>query len=353
MKYLIVQDWPNTRGNHAGMEHMCDMLVERWPDTYIKICKSLPLPQKNISNFILRKLFGKLERYYRSIKWDKEYLKLCKPMFENLKSGDEVFLLEYNWPATSQLCIAKYIRKNFAGVKIHALSHITPTAFMKMKADKLIKSWSEYVDTELTLGSSLSVYFEGCGIPRSKISTGFHYVDSTYYYPMKTKYNLNEKPTVIAIGALQRDFKMLADIANSVPETNWIICKGKKDVDHLFHGENIKMVGYVPEDELRELMRQSDISINILEDTVGSNVITTSMAMGLALIVSDVGSIRDYVDEKCAIFCPNNVSDFIEAIKSISEKPDRIEEMRDSALLRVDNITIARIHEWFSSLKNL
>lgn len=47
-------------------------------------------------------------------------------------------------------------------------------------------------------------------------------------------------------------------------------------------------------------MAKADLSLNVMEDTVGSNVITTSMAMGLGLIVTDVGSIRDYCDESNA-----------------------------------------------------
>ena len=36
-------------------------------------------------------------------------------------------------------------------------------------------------------------------------------------------------------------------------------------------------------------MNDSDISLNVMKDTIGSNVICTSMATGLAMVVSDVG----------------------------------------------------------------
>lgn len=42
-------------------------------------------------------------------------------------------------------------------------------------------------------------------------------------------------------------------------------------------------------------MKQSDVSLNVMNDTVGSNVITTSLAVGLAVVASNVGSISDYV----------------------------------------------------------
>ena len=49
-------------------------------------------------------------------------------------------------------------------------------------------------------------------------------------------------------------------------------------------------------------MANADISPNVMEDTVGSNVIVTSLAMGLAMICSNVGSIKDYCDDSNTIF---------------------------------------------------
>lgn len=65
---------------------------------------------------------------------------------------------------------------------------------------------------------------------------------------------------------------------------------------------NVELKGFLEEDELRHQMDIADVSLNVMEDTVGSNVITTSMAMGLAMIVSDVGSIRDYCNDANALF---------------------------------------------------
>ena len=45
MKYLIVQEWMNTKGNHAGMKHMCDLLVEKFPGKYEMVVNPPPPPQ--------------------------------------------------------------------------------------------------------------------------------------------------------------------------------------------------------------------------------------------------------------------------------------------------------------------
>ena len=350
MKYLIVQDWKSTHGNHAGMVHMCNLLVERWPEKYTIICKSQPAKITVRGNWLTKKIYSRIDRSRLKKEWNKDYMSICQDMFHHLKSGDEVFLLEYNLPTTSQFELAKYIRKHYPDVKIRTLSHLTPTLLNRKKANRYIPEWSKPVDTEMTMGSGLTEYLRKCGVPDSMLSTGFHYVDNDYYHLSIEEIQLKERPTIIAIGALQRDFSLLADIANNTPNVNWIICKGRKDVDSYFHGDNIRLVGFVPEDELRDLMRQSDLSINVLEDTVGSNVITTSLAMGLGFIVSDVGSIRDHVDEKCAVFCENTKDSFIQAINSLANDPQRIVNMRKASLERVKNITIDKVDNWFSNL---
>ena len=215
----------------------------------------------------------------------------------------------------------------------------------------MIREWSLHVDKMLTLGSSLSSYFIQCGIPGDKISTGFHYVDTNYYTPQR-KVLVGERVKVISMGALQRDFDTLVKIIKQTPHIEYIICKGYKNVDSLFRGlQNVTLKGYVPEDELRELMNEADLSLNILEDTVGSNVITTSMAMGLGIIVSDVGSIRDYCDVDNAVFCSNNVESFVSAINELSFDKYRIEQMKKESLRKVQKFQIKNVHEWFSNIQ--
>lgn len=350
MKYLVVQEWDNTKGNHAGMSHMCDMLIDRYPGEYTKITKAPPRPLPS-HNKIVSRLLGWYDRKQWENEWNNDYMTICQSMFDKLREGDEVFLLEYNWPGASQYKLARYIKRNFPYIKIRTLSHITPTLYQRMNAEKFVFEWSLIADTVMTMGHDLTNYFERLGVPRHKLSTGFHYVDSEFYKTQESHIKTTERPTIIAIGALQRDFQMLADIVNHTTEVDWLICRGKKNVDSLFsNSPNVRLVGFVPEEELRELMASSDASLNVLEDTVGSNVITTSMAMGLAIIVSDVGSIRDYTDDSNAIFCSNTKESFIDAIKNLSSSPSRLVEMRKASIKKIENFTIDKVHEWFNNL---
>lgn len=357
MKYLIVQDWQSTHGNHAGMKHMCDLLVAKYPDEYKMFVKECPRNWKSPRTFMEKIcwcLYGKYAKeHYLTKTYPLEYLELCSPMFSNLKAGDEVFLLEYLLPWASQYELACYIRENYPKVKIYALSHLTGKYFDEMTAKEpdLIQKWAKPVDKLLTLGSSLSSYFEKAGVSKEKISTGFHYVDSDYYQkqqPMKS----NSPLKVIMMGALQRDYGMLAKVVKQCLDVHWIICRGRKNVDDLFpKTPNVELKGFLEEDELRHQMDIADLSLNVMEDTVGSNVITTSMAMGLAMVVSDVGSIRDYCNDENALFCHNNVEQFVQAIKKLQNNLQLVQHMKKSSLENSNRLQIDNINRWFFKLK--
>lgn len=356
MKYLIVQDWQSTHGNHAGMKHMCDLLVAKYHgeyEMYVKECPKLWKSPKTLVEKIRWHIYDKyVKRRYINKTYQKEYLELCKPMFSKLKDGDEVFLLEYMIPWASQYELACYIRKKNPNVRIYALSHLTCKFFDGMTANDpdMIQKWAKPVDKLLTLGSSLSSYFEKAGIPKDKISTGFHYVDSEYYHKM-TEIEVHTPLRVIMMGALQRDYGMLAEIVKRCPNVHWIICRGRKNVDGLFpKTTNVELMGFLEEDELRHQMDIADVSLNIMEDTVGSNVITTSMAMNLAIVVSDVGSIRDYLDEKKSVLVPNNINSISLAIQRLVQKPDCVLEMKKTMSQKSEKLSVENVNRWFSNL---
>lgn len=357
MKYLIVQDWDSTHGNHAGMLHMCRLLEKHYPKDYKVIVKSSPLnfPLIEKKQSIVGKIITKAitKKIYEKKIYPLEYFQLCFPLYHELKDGDEVFLLEYLLSMQSQYELAIYLRKNFPHVKLYALSHQTVNYFKHCVKGKEIIKWSVPVNKMLTLGSSLSEYFEEVGIPREKINTGFHYVDNDYYHKSCDIGLRSERLlTVIAMGNQQRDYSLLAKVVSDTPNIHWIICRGNnKDVDDLFpQSENVDLKGFLSEDELKHQMDIADVSINIMSDTVGSNVITTSMAMGLAMIVSDVGSIRDYCNDSNALFCENNYQSFVKALNALNNDRAKVLRMKKSSLELSQKLHIENVNMWFNSL---
>ena len=86
-------------------------------------------------------------------------------------------------------------------------------------------------------------------------------------------------------------------------------------------------------------MDASDISLNVMKDTIGSNVICTSMAMGLAMVCSDVGSIHDYCDDTNAFFC-KSTEDFVKVLQDLSREPEKVIEMKKSSFEKSKRLSI-------------
>lgn len=352
MNYLVIQDWPSTSGNHAGMRHMGEMLKCKYPSDYELVI----MPNQGVKRHysVISKLFFLIsgvyyKLFFRLSNAEIKYMQISQYMFSSLKEGDRVFLLEYLIPSASQLYLAKYIKKNFKEVSVFALSHLTPSNTEACQSDMFVE-WSKYADKMLTLGSSLSDFFVKKNIEAKKISTGFHYVDIDYYCNDKVSFP-NGKLRVIAMGVLQRNFELLSEVCKKTKDVEWVICKGRADVDHYFSNcNNVILKGYLSEGDLRKEMASADVSFNVMEDTVGSNVITTSMAMGLAMVCSDVGSIRDYCTEENTLFCTNDVDSLVNSVLILSSDTQRVFEMKKKSLELSRRLSIEKVHEWFSFL---
>lgn len=346
MKYLIVQDWPNTHNNHAGMVHMCNLLKQTFPNEYTVLVQKSP----RYLNFRQRTLNVKFRQFYEKYIFPWLVIRLCKKTFPLIKEGDEFFLLEYLFPETSQLSLAKLLRKKFPFLKIYGMSHLTPTYGENKYPSyrQMVHEWLLPINKYLTLGSSLTDYFVSLGVSPNCVSTGFHYVDGTFY--TRTNKVDNERLKIIVIGAMARNFELLEKIVKASPMVDWIICKGNKHVTCFDGCNNVQLHGFLEEEELRRQMAMVDVSLSVMDDTIGSNVITTSMSMGLAQIVSDVGSVRDYCSEQNTIFCENNLESFVDAVKILADDRNLVKRMGDSASVCSKKFDIKNVHQWFSNL---
>ena len=206
------------------------------------------------------------------------------------KSGDKFILTEYLHRDSYQILFAKIIRFIRPKAPVYAMVHLVPEKLERRYSKAQIKKSSRFVTEIVTLGSSLTCYLNNLGI--ENVYTSFHYVDNNYYTPSANLYNRSDDVKVIVMGALARDFEQIAYIVSRLPQIHFYICKGRENIDYLFSGlKNVTLVGYVPEAELKHYMNDSDISLNVMKDTIGSNVICTSMATGLAMVYNADGEI--------------------------------------------------------------
>lgn len=328
--------WNNLRDNHAGFPHICKLLRDRFPSDYTVITDYVKDKRPYVSNHLVNRCINSLDRRYHSWVYDKS----IKRMMAQLRDDDEVFLMEYLHHDANQIELAKAIRRIKPKVRIYGLAHLTPSALERCFMPNDYALWAKPIDAILTLGSSLSAFLLEKTNHSIPVYTLFHPVDESYYHHLDVG---KSDVTVIALGNLQRNYSLLDKVVKELPNIKFILCSGFADCSSFKKYPNTTVYGYLPEPELRKQLSKADISLNVMDDTVGSNVITISMAMHLALVVSDVGSIRDYCTNDNAFFC-NNPEEFVAAIRYLDNHREVLEAKKQASSYRVKQYSVERFH---------
>ena len=309
--YLIYFEWANTKGNHAGMSY---------------------LAQKLGCDYANVKLIKMISGKSRLVKTLNILYILCISLYLKCvtSSNDKIFLMEYLAKSCFQDKLALLIRKLSVKGKLYGLVHLAGSHLREIyKSSDVIKVKMELLDECVVLGSSLARFLKE-EIGFNNVITTYHYVETDYYKPLKNDFQKSSL-RVLCLGNIKRDFNQLRTLVDSLPHIQFDICQGMMNLQSNFKGcKNVILHGYMSENELLNLMQKSDVCLSIMIDTVGSNVITTSLATGLPLVVSDVGSIRDYCTDKCAFFC-NELDEYRSAILYLSNHQKKLESYKQNA----------------------
>lgn len=324
---MVVAVWGNTKGNHAGMYYLARQIRER-SGLNVKI---IPTPTKG-SRFLY---------------WIYRLLNVLIGCWLSLivRKNDVVFLMEYLLRETEQSDIARILKGR---CRVEGIAHLVPERINREYKEEQIQRKVGYMDRLYVLGTSLRDYFVQKGIPAEKITVTYHYVDTKYYTPSAGTNADNGSLRVICMGNMERNYLALIEIIKSCPEMKFIVCMGKQDISSFFaEVNNVILHGFLDEEQLLRLMQQSDISLNVMKDTVGSNVITTSLACGLAVIASNVGSIGDYVQNRKNGVLFHQVSEAVETLKALDEDRRELLQERAAARKRALEFDLDNFIDWF------
>ena len=329
--YIVYYEWPNTAGNHAGMAHLFRFLCRKHKNDIKLIQIPTALPRKN--KYVQKMYLYALTLYF-------------------FVFAKRIFLTEYLGNRSgNQTWIANRLRRWKWSGTLLGLVHLSEKHLCELydseivPYDLYVSSQLKLLDKVLVFGSSLANFFIRLG-HKDKVVLTYHYVDTSYYHALPNAQS-NSRLQVIAMGSLKRNYADLEYIVKQLPEIDFNICVGNKDIGNLFtNTNNAKIYRFIPESELLSLMQNSDVSISVLEDTIGSNVITTSMACGLAQIVSDVGSIRDYLNDSNSILC-DELESFVDALRRLNEDRNLLSRLKQNAIHKAEKISIVAFDDWF------
>lgn len=326
---IFYYEWENTANNHAGMAYFARCLK-----------RDLGFPVKLIRT------------PYKYINYPNRFQLLCRYIIiryvmHNLHSDDIFFFMEYLGGRRSgdQRGIALDLRRRGIKNRFIGLVHLPIQAFFKLYDRNYITSGLDILDQIVVFGSSLAKDLAEIGYEK-KVKQTFHYVDTKYYFHKK-KFN-STKFNVISMGFLYRNREILKNIVQRCPDITFELCLGNNNDLHKIFAKypNVVLHRFMLEAELFSIMQQADVGLSIMDDTIGSNVIVTSLACGLPQIVSDVGSIRDYCSEKNALFC-NSADDFVNALQTLRQNPKLCEEMGHNAFQKSETISLEKSINWY------
>jgi len=175
-----------------------------------------------------------------------------------------------------------------------------------------------------------------------------HGVDTAYFVPNDGLRAY--PPIVLSVGAHLRDFKTLSLAASIVgqqePNARFIIVTHPKHVYHFAALSNVEVRSHLPDNELLRLYQQATLAVFALHDCTASNAMLEAMACGLPIVATDVGGVRDYVDETCArLISPGTAEGLASAIVELLADAGERDRLGTAARERAMRFSFARVAE--------
>src|SRR5205823_14712916 len=115
-------------------------------------------------------------------------------------------------------------------------------------------------------------------------------------------------PVCLFVGSWLRDIDVLETVVRLVgewePSIRFRVLTSDGRVRSLAGLANVEVVGRVDDGELLDEYRAADLFLLPLTDCTANNSLLEALACGLPLVATDVGGVRDYVDDRCAALVP-------------------------------------------------
>lgn len=188
------------------------------------------------------------------------------------------------------------------------------------------------LDTVLVVGSNQIKYFEQF-LPADKIFKISLATDTSFFKPEK---RVSNGRTCLFTGQWLRDFDTLKGVIEHINredktirfkiithKTNW----------NLFSGlENTEMLTGLSDEQLRDQYQNADLFLLPLLDCTGNCALIEAMASGLPVITNDVGGVRDYVNEECAVILKKgDIHSMAEAVLELFGNDKRLKRMSEAS----------------------
>ncbi len=223
---------------------------------------------------------------------------------------------------------AKWRRWLGADARLVCTFHQPPALF-----NEIVRSndWLGELNAAVIVGNNqrnmLSSYIDGDRIFFVPLG-----VDTDFFCPGELDTPSAGNPTCITVGQWLRDFDTLRQVIGQINidqvVVRFIVVTHPRNFIYFKDCLGVECKSGVDDSTLRELYRSSDVLLLPLQDCTANFGLLEGMACGLPVIITDVGGVRDYATETCAILMPLGDSGaIVSALTSLLAQPGRMKEM--------------------------
>lgn len=197
--------------------------------------------------------------------------------------------------------------------KIAAVSHQPPAWWRLYGTSPDVLS---RVDVLFVLSAATERYMKQ-ELQHGNVRLLHHGVDTDFFSPAAPE-RTGGAVNIVFAGLWLRDFRLLketierlSDLASRVTFHLVVPAFARTQDAHyaLATFDNVRWYSGLSDTALRDLYRRADLMFLPLIDSTANNSLLEAMAVGLPLVVSDVGGVRDYLDEDCAVFVSPNTAE--------------------------------------------
>jgi glycosyltransferase involved in cell wall biosynthesis len=196
------------------------------------------------------------------------------------------------------------------------------------------------VDGIVVVGSNQIPFFSQFMDP-AKIHFVPHGVDIDYFRPDRSVKKQNK---ILFVGNWLRDFDVLISVSRILVERAHDVVIDVVTLERnrpLFNGcGNILFHSGIPEDELLRKYQEATLLLVPMKDCTANNSVLEGMACGLPVVTTDIGGIRDYVDEDSAVVCePANIERMAGEVLALLQDKNRVLLMGNSARKKAEEFS--------------
>lgn len=242
------------------------------------------------------------------------------------------------------------------GSRLVATYHLPP-ALLDSHAFARRRGHLHRLDAVIAVASNQADYFARL-IPRERVFVVPHGIDTDFFRPRGAA-GPGDPDLCLFVGDHLRDFATLQAVIRILnarrPRTRFVLVTPARNSALVSGASNVVIENGLSDEDLRLRYQTAALHLQPMKDCTANNSILEGMACGLPTLATDIGGVRDYLDQTCSVLVPPGDPDRMagEAM-ALLEDPARLrvlsEGSRASALKLEWSLIAARLRQVYDAV---